>query len=46
MLKQVIEIMDLLDDAHITGEKVATLLKEHGVQDIKIKEIKGATREK
>ena len=34
MLKQVIEIMDLLDDAYITGERVAALLKEHGVQDI------------
>lgn len=41
MLKQVIEIMDLLDDAHITGERVAALLKEHGVQDISVKEIKG-----
>ena len=41
MLKQVIEIMDLLDDAYITGERVAALLKEHGLQDIKVKEIKG-----
>ncbi len=41
MLKQVIEIMDLLDDAYITGERVAALLKEHGVQDISVKEIKG-----
>jgi len=41
MLKQVIEIMDLLDDAHITGERVAALLKDHGVQYIKVKEIKG-----
>jgi len=42
MLKQVIDVMELLDDANITGEKVATLLKEHGLTDITIKEIKGA----
>lgn len=40
-MKQVIEIMDLLDDAHITGERVATFLKEHGVTDIKVKQISG-----
>jgi len=42
MLKQVIDVMELLDDAHITGEKVAVVLKEHGLTDIAIKEIKGA----
>lgn len=42
MLKQVIDVMELLDDAHITGEQVAKVLKEHGIQDITVKEIKGA----
>lgn len=42
MLKQVIDVMELLDDANITGEKVAAILKEHGLKDIKVKEIKGA----
>ena len=41
MLKQVIEINDLVDDAHITGDKVAALLKEHGIMDIKVKTFKG-----
>ena len=41
MLKQVIEVMDLLDDAYITGDRVAALLKEHGVTDIKVKQITG-----
>jgi len=41
MLKQVIEIMDLLDDAYITGEKVAQLLKKHGVEEIKVNNIEG-----
>ena len=41
MLKQVIEVMELLDDANITGEKVAAVLREHGIQDITVKEIKG-----
>ncbi len=42
MLKQVIDVMELLDDANVTGEKVATVLREHGIKDIKVKEIKGA----
>ncbi|MCW4014422.1 MAG: DUF1177 domain-containing protein [Candidatus Bathyarchaeota archaeon] len=42
MLKQVIDVMELLDDATVTGEKVATVLREHGLTDIKVKEIKGA----
>ena len=42
MLKQVIDVMELLDDAHITGEKVANVVKEHGLTEITIKEIKGA----
>jgi hypothetical protein len=42
MLKQVIDVMELLDDAHITGEKVAAVLQEHGLDDITVKEIKGA----
>ena len=41
MLKQVIEIIDLLDDAHITGERVATFLKNRGVENIQVKEILG-----
>lgn len=41
MLKQVIEIIDLLDDAHITGERVATFLKNRGVENIQVKKIIG-----
>ena len=41
MLKQVIETMDLLDDAHITGAQVAELLKQHGVKNITVKKITG-----
>jgi len=41
MLKQVIEIMDLLDDATINGEKVADYLNKQGVQKVKVNEIKG-----
>ena len=40
-MKQVIEVMDLLDDAYITGDRVAALLKEHGVKEIKVKKITG-----
>ncbi len=41
MLKQVIEIMDLLDDSTINGEKVANYLKKKGVQEVKVNKIKG-----
>lgn len=41
MLKQVIEIMDLLDDATINGKKVAEYLNKQGIQEVKINEIKG-----
>ncbi len=41
MLKQVIEMMDLLDDAHITGDRVAAFLNEHGLMDIVVKKITG-----
>lgn len=42
MLKQVIEIYDLLDDAHISGERVEKLLRGRGLRQIKVERIKGA----
>lgn len=41
MLKQVIEIMELLDSATITGEKVASYLKDRGATDLKVWTIQG-----
>jgi hypothetical protein len=41
MLKQVIEIMELLDSAKVTGREVAEYIKARGIQDIQVKRIKG-----
>lgn len=41
MLKQVLEIYDLLDDAKIDGAKVAQFLNFRGLENIKVKTIKG-----
>jgi len=40
-MKQVIEIIDLLDDAHVNGEKVASLLRSRGLDDVEVKGIDG-----
>jgi len=41
MLKQVIEVMDLLDSAQITGSQVSEHLKKRGIQDVSVKKIRG-----
>jgi len=41
MLKQVIEIYDLLDSAEISGKSVAKFLNEKGLDRIEVSEIKG-----
>lgn len=41
MLKQVIEILDILDDAGASGEKVKSLLNERGLNDITVKQVEG-----
>jgi hypothetical protein len=41
MLKQVIEVMELLDSAYITGDKVAEFLKDRGATDMKVWTIRG-----
>jgi hypothetical protein len=41
MLKQVIEIYELLDSPTVTGEDVANLLRSRGLTDISVKTIKG-----
>jgi len=41
MLKQVLEIYELLDGADASGEMVERLLKERGLTDIAVKTIKG-----
>ena len=40
-LKQVIEIYELLDDAKVTGERMASLLKERGLNDVEVRTIRG-----
>jgi hypothetical protein len=42
MLKQVIEVMELLDDAQITGSQVASFFKERGTKSINVKTIEGS----
>ena len=42
MLKQVLEIMELLDSAHVTGLDVKTILEERGLSDITLKNISGS----
>ncbi len=41
MLKQVMEIYELLDSPAVTGEDVANLLRSRGLTDISVKTIKG-----
>jgi len=41
MLKQVIEVMDLLDSAQITGSQVSEYLKKRGIREVSVKKIKG-----
>lgn len=41
MLKQVIEVMDLLDSARVDGRLVAVFLKERGAADIRVSTIQG-----
>lgn len=41
MLKQVIEVMELLDSFNVTGEEVASLLNQRGIQEVTVKTIKG-----
>jgi len=41
MLKQVIEVMELLDSFNVTGEEVASLLNQRGMQEVTVKTIKG-----
>lgn len=41
MMKQVIEAYELLDSAYITGEKVAEVLRERGLENIEVHRIEG-----
>ncbi len=41
MLKQVMEVYEFLDDAHVSGLKVAELLKTRGLEKIDLKTIAG-----
>ena len=41
MLKQVLEIYELLDGAEVSGDDVASLLRSRGLDDISVKTIKG-----
>ena len=41
MLKQVLEIYELLDGAEVTGDDVASLLRFRGLSDISVKTIRG-----
>lgn len=41
MFKQVLEVIDLLDDAHISGVKVKDFLLNQGLEDVIVQEIKG-----
>ncbi len=41
MLKQVLEIYELLDDAYVTGEKVAEFFRIRGLKLIEVKKISG-----
>ena len=41
MLKQVLEVYELLDNAFVDGYKVAELLKSRGLQNINLKTVKG-----
>ncbi len=41
MLKQVIETMELLDSAKVSGKDVAALLKARGLEDVTVKTLRG-----
>ncbi len=41
MLKQVIEAMELLDSATVSGKDVATLLRMRGLEDVTVKTLLG-----
>jgi len=41
MLKQVVEVMELLDSPSVTGRDVASLLSQRGLKDVSVKTIKG-----
>jgi hypothetical protein len=41
MMKQVLEVYELLDSAKVTGKKVAKLLISRGIENVKVKTIKG-----
>ena len=41
MLKQVMEIFELLDSPTVTGDDIASLLRSRGLSDISVKTIKG-----
>ena len=41
MLKQVIEAMELLDSAKVSGKDVAALLKARGLEDVTVKTLRG-----
>jgi len=41
MFKQVLEVIDLLDDAHISGVKVKDFLLNQGLEDVIVQEVKG-----
>lgn len=41
MLKQVLEIYELLDSAEVSGDDVASLLRSRGLDDISVKTIRG-----
>jgi len=40
-LRHVLEVIDLLDDPNVTGEKVKETLSERGIEDIRIAEVRG-----
>lgn len=41
MLKQVIEVYELLDDASVDGRRVSDFLREKGLENIEVREIRG-----
>jgi Protein of unknown function (DUF1177). len=41
MLKQVIEVYELLDDARVNGGTVADFLREKGLENVAVREMKG-----
>ena len=40
-LRHVLEVIDILDDPNVTGEKVKETLSERGIEDIRIAEVRG-----